>query len=467
MKQGKNKNRFRFLMFTLIFSFLLLWLFLSTATTESKNILFKNNSTTKRELTPQIIISDNLIYGNNVSAIHIRGNRVCVEKCQIYQNGNAGIVVDNDSQVTIQENQIHDQEGAGIIVMGKGSVQANIVANQIYQNKMAGLHFGIKSQIPSQAFGKNPFIQITREKKDDEAEHTATLNVRDNRIYANGYTGLKCQPEYPGHSIHLMVSNNIFLKNRKGGIFIGNKVTGVVHNNSICENGKAGIASNKDKKYTPQLDIYQNTIRGNEKAGLDIIAANTGPIGICNNWILNNGGSGIRFKVTPVRIVNNTIVSNGNFAEGSGIEQQGKKTPFFIANNILAYNFKTGLSLKKRNNCSHNILYANAGGGNCCDDCYTSSKLVAGKQLGGGKRNEGDLICDPFFQNPDLYDFRLKEWSPAIDAGIVSPEFQDRLFPPSQGGKRNDLGATGGPLATSWDTHNSRHLIPAEKYDFQ
>jgi hypothetical protein len=225
----------------------------------------------------------------------------------------------------------------------------------------------------------------------------------------------------------------------------------VLSKNFIFENNKAGIAASKGELPQPQLDAFQNIIWGNGESGIDAVAAYTGPIGLQNNWIIHNGGSGIRFEATPMRIVNNTIVSNGRLIEGSGIEQKGKGNDYLIVNNILTHNAKTGFSLKKKGRNSHNLLYANGDAGNCCDDCYTPPKLIESKQFGGDRRKEGDLICDPMFLNQDLFDFRLKKWSPAIDAGIPSYEFQDRHFPPSQGGKRNDLGATGGPLAAAWD----------------
>jgi len=436
---------------------------------------------------PQIVILDNEIYANNVSAVNIQGNRVSVEKCTIYQNGNAGIVVDNDAQALIQNNRIYSQEGAGITVMGAGSAQVSIIGNQIHQNKMAGLQLGSKDRmvVPvHRSFKKNPsvilaqggnqtnkgFGQISNLSKSlgdktkgedgkakagdkiQEGLTTITVDIQNNRIYHNGESGIKCQSEYPQHSIFLTAEYNAIFQNRKGGILVANAAKVALRNNSIYENHKAGVSANRSKGPSPipQVDIYQNIIRGNEESGLELTGACSGPIGVCNNLIFHNGGSGIRFGASTMRIINNTIVSNGNLSQGSGIDQQEKSIPF-IANNILAYNFKTGLNIKRQKGYSHNLFFANGGSGTCCDDCYSSSKFTENKQLGGRKRNQGDMICDPGFSNPDLFDFRLNTWSPAIDGGIPSPEFEDLHFPPSQGGRQNDMGVTGGPLAFSWD----------------
>jgi hypothetical protein len=509
---------------------------------------------------PAIVILGNEIYANHISAINIQGNRVSVEKCRIYQNGNAGIVVDNDAHAWIRNNQIYSQQGAGITVMGAGSAQVSILGNQIHQNKMTGLQLGAKDQIEvpvHESFKKNPTTIFARrgdkinggdkikggvkikgedsksrggdkgtgtggqgdkgigeqrdqgtggaggngtggpgekgtgeqrdqgtgglkaqrtggpgaQAKDEnkvKAEGNAegrdrtkghfiiTVDMQNNRIYRNGESGIKCQPEYPQHSISLTAEHNAIFQNQKGGILVANTAKVALRHNSIYENHKAGVSANKSKGTIPQMDIYQNIIRGNEESGIDLTCACSGPIGVCNNLIFNNGGSGIRFGAPAMRIVNNTIVSNGNLSKGSGIDQQEKNISF-IANNILAYNFKTGLNMKKQKGCSYNLFFANGGSGTCCDDCYFASKFIENKELGGHARSTGDMICDPAFSNPDLFDFRLKKWSPAIDAGIPSPEFEDLHFPPCQGGRKNDLGVTGGPMAVPLDPNA---LIP-------
>ena len=504
---------------------------------------------------PAIVILGNEIYANHISAINIQGNRVSVEKCRIYQNGNAGIVVDNDAHAWIRNNQIYSQEGAGITVMGAGSAHVSILGNQIHQNKMTGLQLGAKDQIEvpvHESFKKNPSTIFARggdkvkgevkirglgdlgtgglgdkgtgrpgekgtggpgdkgtggvgdlgtggpgdwgtgglkaqrargtgdqakdeskakQAKDEnkvkaegnaegrdrtKGHFTITVDMQNNRIYRNGESGIKCQSEYPQHSISLTAEHNAIFQNQKGGILVANTAKVALRHNSIYENHKAGVSANKSKGTIPQMDIYQNIIRGNEETGIDLTCACSGPIGVCNNLIFNNGGSGIRFGAPAMRIVNNTIVSNGNLSKGSGIDQQEKNISF-IANNILAYNFKTGLNMKKQKGCSYNLFFANGGSGTCCDDCYFSSKFIEDKELGGHARNKGDMICDPAFSNPDLFDFRLKKWSPAIDAGIPSPAFEDLHFPPSQGGRQNDLGITGGPMAFPLDPNA---LIP-------
>jgi hypothetical protein len=68
------------------------------------------------------------------------------------------------------------------------------------------------------------------------------------------------------------------------------------------------------------------------------------------------------------------------------------------------------------------------------------------------------LAIDPKFENPNDLIFLLQDSSPAIDAGDPDPQYndlEDKNIPglallPSMGTLRNDMGAYGGPGATSW-----------------
>jgi|GEM_PF-1215745 len=467
----KKKGALHLVVIATLLSLLVFWLLVLPPYLKSKALAQQSmvkagpdepkEQTKKIDPSPYIVILDNDISGNNICGLYIKRSRVLVEKCRVYQNGNAGLVVGDDAQALIQDSQIFRQQGAGIMVMGEGSSRVAVSGSRIYLNKMAGVQLGGKERIKvvaRESFRKNPSAILAQEKARKarpKEGNVISAKIRNSRIFRNGESGIKCQSEYPNQSIHLNAAKNKIFQNRKGGVFLANAAKVILHDNAICDNRKAGVSANHTLANSfPQVDIYRNIIRGNEEAGLEIIAARCGSVGVCNNLILNNGGSGIRFKITPMRIANNTIVSNGRLTEGSGIDQEGKNTPF-IVNNILAYNMKTGLNVAKIKGCSYNLLFANGGSGTCCDDCTSSSKLIESKQLGGHSRRRGDLICDPLFKNPDRFDYRLREWSPAIDAGLPSPEFFDSPGGlPSQGGKRNDLGMTGGPLAVCWDPND-------------
>ena len=117
-------------------------------------------------------------------------------------------------------------------------------------------------------------------------------------------------------------------------------------------------------------------------------------------------------------------------------------------NNIVAYNYVTGIRTRKCRGYSYNLLFANGDVGNCCDDIHWAPPWVERMQFAGcAGRGEGSLIGDPLFVDPDNYNFDLRNESPAIDAGEGTQIYDDTSFPPSKGTNKNDMGATGGPHA--------------------
>jgi hypothetical protein len=119
-----------------------------------------------------------------------------------------------------------------------------------------------------------------------------------------------------------------------------------------------------------------------------------------------------------------------------------------IMNNIIAYNYTTGIMTRGCRGYSYNLLYANGDVGTCRDNRDPAPFWAEKEQFGGcSGRGKGDLICDALFADPDKYDFSLQDESPAIDAGKDRAVYDDTSFPPSKGTKRNDMGATGGPYA--------------------
>jgi hypothetical protein len=164
---------------------------------------------------------------------------------------------------------------------------------------------------------------------------------------------------------------------------------------------------------------------------------------VCGLWSTPNIGP------TNVKIINNTIVSNGSSGQGAGIRNDSSGNVIMM-NNIIAYNYVSGIITRRCGNFSHNLLFANGEIGNCCDDPRSAPYWVDSLQLGGcQRRGKGDLVCDPLFVDPDNYDFSLRDGSPAIDAGR---KYEDISLPPSKGTNRNDMGATGGPYATTQKT---------------
>lgn len=381
-----------------------------------------------------VVIEENELYQNNMCGIRIRGSiPVTLKTCRIYSNGRAGIVIDRHSQVTVTGSEVFQNGRAGMNITE--AALATIENNRIYENKRAG-------------------VLIWRSK--GKESRVLEVKIDNNRIHTNDRAGIRAMPQPDGKVDLAIVGNDIF-NNKKAGVRVENNTKLTAKGNRIHDNGRAGIVSYLSV-VPPELDIYQNTLSFNSGPGINVLNGIAGSIGIRNNWIYNNERSGILcgFYNTPdiglldVGIINNTIVSNGSADQGAGIRDDSKGE-VFIMNNIIAYNYVTGIRTRGCKLYSYNLLFANSDVGNCCDDVYTAPYWIERRQYGGcPERGEGDLIGDPLFVDPDNYDFRLQTGSPAIDAGEDIHVCNDTLFPPSKGTNRNDMGATGGPYAARW-----------------
>jgi hypothetical protein len=277
----------------------------------------------------------------------------------------------------------------------------------------------------------------------------------NNRVYGNDQGGIRSMPQ--GHrKVDLTIIENSIYRNRKAGIRVENNTKLTAKGNEIFKNGTVGIVSH-ESIVPPELDIYQNSVSFNHGPGIHVLNGITGYIGIRNNWVYNNERSGILCGLWSnpddeqlnVKIINNTIVSNGRSGQGAGIinDSNGKA---IIINNIIAYNYVTGIRVGACKGYSYNLLFANGDVANCCDDVHSAPYWIESLQLGGcGERAKGDLVCDPLFVDPDNYNFFLQDASPAIDGGKNMSIYEDASLPPSKGTKRNDMGATGGPYATT------------------
>ncbi|RLB79081.1 MAG: hypothetical protein DRH24_13460 [Deltaproteobacteria bacterium] len=378
-----------------------------------------------------IIIEDNELYQNNLAGIRIRGSLpLTIKTCKIYSNGGAGIAITRQAQVMVTRCNVFRNEKAGINI--DDAIRATIENCRIYKNRTAG-------------------IDICRTK--EKERHISEINIANNKIYINNQAGVRSMLQSDGE-VDLAITWNDIYKNKKAGVRVKNNTRLVARGNQIYDNGTGGIIS-LESAIPPKLDIYQNKLSFNGGPGIHVINGITGLIGIRNNWIFNNQRSGIvcglwsnpTNELLNVEIMNNTIVSNGSDDQGAGIrnDSDGKAG---ITNNIIAYNFATGIKTKGCRGYSYNLLYANGDAVICRDDSASASKMFEREQFAGcSGKGKGNLIGDPLFVDLDNYNFCLQNESPAIDSGENVPIFDDTSFPPSRGKKRNDIGATGGPYA--------------------
>ena len=372
-----------------------------------------------------IIIEDNKIYQNNLVGIRIRGNLpVTIKKSQIYSNGETGILFDTQSQALLSDSSLFQNGRTSINILDADRI--TIENNRIYKNPLAGVRI---------------IGSVENEK------YTLLVRIAGNRIYLNRRAGIRVMPR-PVGKIDLTVVGNSIYQNETAGVRVENNTRLTAEGNQIHDNLGAGIIVH-ESVIPPKLDIYRNRISFNNGEGTQIVNGITGQIGISNNWIYGNYLSGIGIglfhspisKLDNIKVMNNTIISNGSGYEGSGIrsDSQGK---VIIMNNIIAYNYQTGIRTEDCGGYSYNLLYANGETGNCCADPRSAPYRVEWEQYAGCPgREKGDLIGNPLFVDPDNYNFNLQDESPAI--GVGQDVYQDS----GTSFYRNDMGATGGPYA--------------------
>jgi hypothetical protein len=379
-----------------------------------------------------VVIEDNELYRNSVVGIRIRGRTpIAIRKCKVYSNGMAGIVVDRGAKVTV----------AGC---------------DVFKNGRAGINIGELAPVTIEdtTTHRTSAASMQKSRTGKKQERLLEISILNNRIYMNKEGGIRSMPKRD-NKVDLRVVGNDIYENGKAGLRVENNTRLTAKGNDIHENGTLGIVA-LESEIPPVLDIYQNRVRLNVGPGIHIIHGITGRIGIRNNWIYNNLLSGIACglvgdptsQLLHVEIINNTIVSNGSSGQGAGVrnDSTGKVT---ILNNVIAYNYVSGIMTKGCREYSYNLLFANGYVSHESEDADSEVDTNEVLQYAGClEKGKGDVISDPLFVDPDNYDFHLTNQSPAIDAGKEISIYDDIAFPPSQGTNRNDMGATGGAYAT-------------------
>ena len=358
----------------------------------------------------QIIIADNTIYQNNRSGLRIRGNTpVYVTDCDIYQNGRAGINLEQSAETIIEKSNVFSNKNSGIAANNASKLVLRDTL--IHQNKNGGI----------------------RIRQDERAQQMSTyVALEQNKIFLNEEGGVDAVADTPG-PIQLIVSENALYRNMKTGLRIEGNVYMTAKNNELYNNGAAGIASYILAELPPKLDIYKNRIYFNLGSGIFIRNGITGKIGLSNNLIYNNYRAGIALgllnqadnELVDVEVFHNTIVGNGSNVEGAGIRNDSRGG-VLIKNNIIAYNFTTGIMSDGCGGFSYNLLFANGETSNVKPDSEDFAYLTEKVQYSGcSGRQWGDVLAQPLFLNPDRYDFSLREDSPAENAADVihSPYF--------------------------------------------
>eukprot|EP01080_Neovahlkampfia_damariscottae_P000157 gene157-4403_t len=282
----------------------------------SKNgngILLRGNETDS-------IIKNNHIHSCFENGIQISMNSKCVIfKNDIYDNQKNGIEIwNNDSNGSIKQNKIYSNGQNGIIGHSGGGSKGKIKSNDIFQNGKHGIL--INGIIDQQEF---------------ETKNESNLNIRENYIRNNMYSGISLKNILGGRIYH-----NLIFENEKQGIIL-NQSTSSIDENHIHSNKLGGLYIEEySKNIISDNQIYYNNNNGfvitNYSIPIlynNIIHSNIG----CGIFILNHGSGNIQ---------KNNIYSNQN--QGIVIESSNKS---LIKDNTLSDIKTTGILVLKGGYC--------------------------------------------------------------------------------------------------------------------
>ncbi|MEW6219871.1 MAG: right-handed parallel beta-helix repeat-containing protein [Thermodesulfobacteriota bacterium] len=256
--------------------------------------------------------------------------------------------------------------------------------------------------------------------------------LMNNTIAGNRPAGVFCRG-----SSAILVRNTI-TGNAEAGIYLEKGSSLVIQENNIRHNGTAGIKTGAAP--ASRIDVRNNAIHDNGRAGID---AGQVAGGIRNNRIYGNGRTGVKCIEAGVEVMNNTVAANGM----AGVMVEKPWPGMAVANNLITHNGDAGLRAAAGVH-AYNLLYANNGTADCDPrSLWCIRRQFAGWQDETSYARSHEMVADPGYMDTASHDYRLRPFSPAIDAGDPDARFADRHFGPSQGSPGNDLGASGGPFA--------------------
>ncbi len=405
-----------------------------------------------------------LIWFDGLSYIKISGFKVI-------NSVNEGIHVENSSYITIEKNYTDSTNSPGIKV-GKCNnvvVEANEVVHgclweaeecicigvtNLFEIKNNIVHDGLTEGIDLKCGSSNGIV-CNNEIYNQKAERNPP------GIYIDSWDG---------NEENIDVFDNISHDNGHG-FSVGSENGGLIedikiHHNKAYNNNRGvwvagwGIAQNH---FFDNIAIYGNEFYDNQ-FGIEIggfTGTNMDSIKIFNNLIYHNNGVGIRitrydgpageYVIRNVLIINNTINGNGTLGNGWDADNGGINIFSFLPENMIILN---------------NIYSENAVGTIHVAPEIPSDSVSIDYNFFDGFQNLVDeragtnaVYGDPLFLNSSMNDYHLQTDSPAVDKGDPQAKYNDPEDPdnngyalyPAQGTLRNDMGAYGGPFASSWD----------------
>ena len=228
-------------------------------------------------------------------------------------------------------------------------------------------------------------------------------------------------------------NNEVFDCQEEGICVKDGAANGTVYRNHVHHVEAMGIYVDAWDKYTHDIAVFQNVVHDVSGQNGFALASESGglleAIAVYNNIAYHNrylglsvsiNGDALQHPMTNVHIINNTFYDNGWTEWGGGILIDNPLAQnVVVRNNITSQNFYFQIAVSPSVPAQHLTVDHN---------------LIDGYRGTEGEIYGDDAVeGDPLFANPAVANFRLREGSPAIDAGspIGAPaeDFAGRVRP--------------------------------------
>ena len=415
-----------------------------------------------------------LVYVEGLKYIRISGLKIINSEA-------SGILVRNSSNITLERNLtdntfspgISINESENIVVEGNEVVHGcsgndqesiSVTLTNLFEIKNNSVHDGITEGIDVKVGSSNGIVNMN-----EVYNQNAQRNPPG--IYIDAWDG---------HEFNIDVFDNICHDNGHGfslGSENGGLLEGIrIHHNKAYNNDRglwlAGFGIGQRHLFN-NIEISGNEIYDN-LVGIEIggyFGTTMDTIEVLNNLICKNNGVGVRvtrygeptgdYSLRNISINNNTIYHNGTLGNGWDADNGGINIFNFLPENMIIRN---------------NIYGENAVGTIHIAVEIPSESVNIDYNFFDGFQNLVDeragtnpVYGTTLFVNAPGNDYHLQAASPAIDKGDPDQQYNDPEDPgnpgyalsPALGTIRNDMGAYGGPFASSWDPNSYASIPPA------
>jgi hypothetical protein len=217
--------------------------------------------------------------------------------------------------------------------------------------------------------------------------------------------------------------NEVFDSPQEGIIVKDNASNGKVYRNHVHHVGSTGLYVDSWNRYTHDVDVFQNVVHDVADNGLAVGSEDGGTlenVRIYNNIAYSNryvglsvSANGLSGPMQDVYIVNNTFYNNGTDWGGGILVENPNARNVVIRNNIASQNLSFQIADEA---------------GLSTADLTVDHNLIDGYRDYGGELRGSDYVeGNPLFVNAPGGNFRLREGSPAIDAGSAVDAPEDDL----------------------------------------